>query len=215
MGRPGDQYLPNGFALASKLFVEAYTSRKLQDYEGFSWRTFFFDNLKKSLAEVSFYFCLQLCKTIFERLLSYDVTLVITLVKCNKPVPEQVKKRFWTKKCFLSNCSKLIIKKLKCFESRSNNLKTAYIKPLFYLQSYYHILFSTCKTFLNMSWVYYVMTNNNYKLLTIFQCVDVYLNEPIKVDELIELSNHSIQKHTFHRNNKDKSNSCFWKQKIS
>ena len=86
---------------------------------------------------------------------------------------------------------------------------------MFYLQSYYHILFSTCETFLNMSWVYYVVTNNTYKLLTIFQCVDVYLNEPIKVDELIKLSNHSIQRHTFHRINKDNNNSCFWKQKIS
>ena len=107
MGRPGDQYLPDVLALASKLFVEAYTFRKLQDYAGHSRRTFFFDNFKKSLTEVYFYFRLQLCKTIFERLLSCDVTLVITFVKYNKPVLEQVKKRFRTKKGFLRNLFKV------------------------------------------------------------------------------------------------------------
>ena len=54
----------------------------------YPWGRFFYDNLKKSLADVSFYFHLQLRKTIPERLLSYEVTLVKT---CNKTVPEQVK----------------------------------------------------------------------------------------------------------------------------
>ena len=39
----------------------------------------------------------------------------------------------------------------------------------------------------------YVIIDNNYKLL-IFQQVDVYLNEPIKIDELIKLANQSIQR---------------------
>ena len=34
--------------------------------------------------------------------------------------------------------------------------------------------------------------DNNYKLLITFQQVDVYLNEPIKVHELIKLANQSI-----------------------
>ena len=32
------------------------------------------------------------------------------------------------------------------------------------------------------------MIDNNYKLLIIFQQVDVYFNKPIKVDELIKLA---------------------------
>ena len=38
-----------------------------------------------------------------------------------------------------------------------------------------------------------IIIDNNYKLLIIFQRVDVYLNEPIKTDELIKLANQSIQ----------------------
>ena len=38
------------------------------------WGRFFFDNLKKFLAEVSFHHHLQLCKNIFEWLVSYEVT---------------------------------------------------------------------------------------------------------------------------------------------
>ena len=33
------------------------------------------------------------------------------------------------------------------------------------------------------------MIDNNYKSLKIFQQVDVYLNEPIKIDELIKSPN--------------------------
>ena len=33
--------------------------------------------------------------------------------------------------------------------------------------------------------------DNNYKLLITFQRVDVYLNEPIEIDELIKLANQS------------------------
>ena len=35
----------------------------------------------------------------------------------------------------------------------------------------------------------YVIIDNNYKPLKIFQKVDVYLNEPIKIDELVNLAN--------------------------
>ena len=37
-----------------------------------------------------------------------------------------------------------------------------------------------------------VIIVNNYKLLIIFPQSDVYLNEPIKIDKLIKLANHSI-----------------------
>ena len=45
-----------------------------------------------------------------------------------------------------------------------------------------------------------------YKLLIIFQLVDVYSNEPIKVGELIKLTNQSIQRCTRGRNGKDENN---------
>ena len=35
----------------------------------------------------------------------------------------------------------------------------------------------------------YFITDNNYKLLMTFQQVNVYLNEPIKIHELIKLAN--------------------------
>ena len=35
----------------------------------------------------------------------------------------------------------------------------------------------------------YIIIDNNYKPLEIFHQVDVYLNEPIKIDELIKLAN--------------------------
>ena len=48
------------------------------------------------------------------------------------------------------------------------------------------ILFCTCGTFLNIPRAYlHFITDNNYKLL-MFQQVDVYLNEPIKIDEIIK-----------------------------
>ena len=37
-----------------------------------------------------------------------------------------------------------------------------------------------------------IIIDNNYKLLTMFQRVYVYLNEPIKIVELIKLPNQSI-----------------------
>ena len=39
----------------------------------------------------------------------------------------------------------------------------------------------------------HIITDNNYKLLIKFQPVKGYLNEPIKVDELIKLTNLPIQ----------------------
>ena len=53
------------------------------------------------------------------------------------------------------------------------------------------------------------MADNNYKPLVIFQQVDVYLNEPIKIDELIKLANQSIQRRNRDRNGKDNNNSYF------
>ena len=52
-------------------------------------------------------------------------------------------------------------------------------------------------------------------LLIIFQQVDVNLNEPIKIDELIKLANQLIQRRTRDRSSKDNKNSYFLKQKIS
>ena len=57
------------------------------------------------------------------------------------------------------------------------------------------------------------LTCINYKLLIIFEQVDVYLNEPIKMDEQIKLANQLIQMRTRDRNGKDNDSSCFWKQK--
>ena len=37
----------------------------------------------------------------------------------------------------------------------------------------------------------YLIIDNNYKLLITFQQIDVYLNEPIKIHELIKLANQS------------------------
>ena len=39
----------------------------------------------------------------------------------------------------------------------------------------------------------YFIIDSNYKLLITFEQVDVYLNEPIKIDELITLANQSNQ----------------------
>ena len=50
-------------------------------------------------------------------------------------------------------------------------------------------------------------------MLIIFEQVDVYLNEPIKMDEQIKLANQLIQMRTRDRNDKDNDSSCFWKQK--
>ena len=52
---------------------------------------FFYSNFKKSLTEVSFYFYLQLCKTILGGLLSYEVTLVR---KCKKHCQNKWNKDF-------------------------------------------------------------------------------------------------------------------------
>ena len=50
-------------------------------------------------------------------------------------------------------------------------------------------------------------------MLIIFEQVDVYVNEPIKMDEQIKLANQLIQMRTRDRNGKDNDSSCFWKQK--
>ena len=47
------------------------------------------------------------------------------------------------------------------------------------------------------------LTCVNYKLLIIFQQVDVYLNEPIKIDEQIKSANQLIQRRTRDRNGKE------------
>ena len=46
----------------------------------------------------------------------------------------------------------------------------------------------------------------NYKLLIIFQQVDIYLNEPIKIDEHTKLANQLTQRRTRHRNDKNNNN---------
>ena len=59
----------------------------------------------------------------------------------------------------------------------------------------------------------YITLDHNYKPLITFQQVDIYLNEPIKIDKLIKLANQSTERHTCDRNGKDNSNSYFRKQK--
>ena len=48
-------------------------------------------------------------------------------------------------------------------------------------------------------------------MLKIFKQVDVYINEPIKIDEQFKLANQLIQRRTRDRNGKDNNNSYFWK----
>ena len=50
-------------------------------------------------------------------------------------------------------------------------------------------------------------------MLIIFEQVDVSLNEPVKLDELIKLANQSIQRRTRYRKGKDNNNSYLRKQK--
>ena len=50
---------------------------------------------------------------------------------------------------------------------------------------------------------FFIITDNNYKLLKILQQVNVYLNKLIKIDELIRLSNQSIQRYTRDRKSKE------------
>ena len=60
---------------------------------------------------------------------------------------------------------------------------------MFHLHSC-HTLFRHVEHFLS-----YFIIDNNYKLLIKFQRVDVYLNEPIEIDELIKLANQSNYSH--------------------
>ena len=55
---------------------------------------------------------------------------------------------------------------------------------------------------------------NNYKLLTTFQRVHVYLYESVKVDELIKVTNQLVQSCTCYRNDKNNNKPCFSKQKV-
>ena len=50
---------------------------------------------------------------------------------------------------------------------------------------------------------FFIITDNNYKLLKILQQVNVYLNKLINIDELIRLSNQSIQRYTRDRKGKE------------
>ena len=53
----------------------------------------------------------------------------------------------------------------------------------------------------------FITIDNNYKLLIMFDRVNVYLNEPVKIDKLINLANQSIMSTL--------AIETFWKQKIS
>ena len=76
-------------------------------------------------------YSLQLCKSIFERLPSYAVTLAR---KCSEPVREKVKQRFLTKKG-LRHLFKVNNKRCGCFKTRQENVLTANSKQIFSLQS--------------------------------------------------------------------------------
>ena len=49
--------------------------------------------------------------------------------------------------------------------------------------------------------------------MIIFQQVDVYLNEPIKIDKLTNIANQSIQRRTGDRSGKDNKNCYFESEK--
>ena len=81
---------------------------------------------------------------------------------------------------------------LTAFLIKISNIKLdQMISILLTLRKYFtgsHILFCICGTFLNIPRGICIIIDNNYKLLIIFQQVDVYLIEPIKIDVLIKLA---------------------------
>ena len=136
-----------------------------------TWRRSFYDNLKKFLAKVSFHFHLQLCKIIFEWLVSY--------VRKKEGVRNQCQnkwnKDFLTKTGFLRS---LLITINKLF----SKLFTFSILIATFCFEMWNIFEHALR---------YFIIDNNYKLLITFQQVDVYLNQPIKIQELIKLVNQS------------------------
>ena len=103
--------------------------------------------------------------------------------KSKKPVLEKIKD-FLTKTGFLRNLFIIINEKLDQIIS----------KLLMFSKCFTCILIATfCFEMWNIfeHALRYFIIDNNYKLLITFQQVDVYLNEPIKIHELIKLANQS------------------------
>ena len=81
-------------------------------------------------------------------------------------------------------------------------MKTGFLRSPFIIinkkkfsQSFTCILFATfCFEMSNIfeHVLRFFVIDNNYKLLITFQRVDVYLNQPNEIDELIKLANQSI-----------------------
>ena len=138
-------------------------------------------DLKKILEEVSFHFHLQLCKNIFEWLVS-DIRK-----KERVRNQSQIKwnKDFWTETGFLRSLFIIINKKLDQIIS----------KLLTFSKFFICILIAVfCFEMLNIfehALRYFIIDNNNNKLLITFQQVDVCLNEPIKIHKLIKSTNQS------------------------
>ena len=79
--------------------------------------------------------------------------------KCKKPVPKQVKQKFLTIRSFLRSLFK------------ANNKE----------------LDQVISTLLTLN-KFFIINYDNYKLLITFQRIDVDLNEPVEMDELMKLS---------------------------
>ena len=135
----------------------------------------------KQFSHVSFSpFHLQVCKNVFEWLVSY----VRKKERLRSQCQNKWKKDFLTKTDFLRSSFTIINKKLDQIVSKLLTFSK----------------FLTCiliATFCFEMWnifehaLRYFIIDNNYKLLITFQQVDVYLNEPIKIHELIKLANQS------------------------
>ena len=80
------------------------------------------------------------------------------------------------------------------FKVSDKKLNQIISKLLTFSKSFTFILIATfCFNFWNIfeHALRYFITDNNYKLLIIFQQVNVYLNETIQIDVLIKLANKS------------------------
>ena len=101
--------------------------------------------------------------------------------KSKKPVSEEVKEDFLTKAGFLRNLLIIINNKLDQIISKLLTFRICFTCILIatFCFEMRNIFEHALRNFI---------IDNNYKLLITFQQVDIYLNEPIKINELIKLA---------------------------
>ena len=147
----------------------------MQDHKNIHGGDSFFDKLKKFLAEVSFHFHLQLCKNLIECLVSY----VRKKERVRNQCQNKWNKDFLIKAGFLKSLFLIINKKLDQIISKLLTFSKCFTCILIVTFSFemWNIFEDALR---------YFITDHNYKLLITFQQVSVYLNEPIKIHELIK-----------------------------